>query len=42
MKLLGVVFLLEICRSYLLSRGQVGTMVAVYLPTDYQVEFVDL
>lgn len=42
MKLLDVVALLEDIPSYQLYRGQVGTIVEVYEPQVFEVEFSDL
>ena len=42
MKLLDVVALLEDIPNYHLHRGQVGTIVEVYEPQVFEVEFSDL
>jgi len=42
MKLLDVVALLEDLPNYQLYRGQVGTIVEVYEPKIFEVEFSDL
>jgi hypothetical protein len=42
MKLLDVVALLEAVPNYQLYRGQVGTIVEVYEPKVFEVEFSDL
>lgn len=42
MKLLDVVVLTKDLPELSLRKGQVGTVVEVYSPTDYEVEFVDL
>ncbi len=42
MKLLDVVVLTRDLPMLSLRKGQVGTVVEVYSPTDYEIEFVDL
>ena len=42
MKLLDVVILTKDLPKLSLRKGQVGTVVEVYSPTDYEVEFADL
>lgn len=42
MKLLDVVVLTKDLPDLSLFKGQVGTIVEVYTPTEFEVEFVDL
>lgn len=42
MKLLDVVAITQDLPHLNLHKGQVGTIIEVYEPTDFEVEFVDL
>ena len=42
MKLLDVVVMIQDLPDLNLRKGQVGTIVEVYTPTEFEVEFVDL